>query len=461
MTAGRKFIIDGMGKQIGAWSLERRFLDGFETKRASPRGFIHLYDVSSISDGLIFEGLADYDLSEMSEYFLYLPSLSSNDRQKFADFCASQIGGVVQANWPIVTGGERRSSTLPARLFREGKPIGTITGYEGALLATDIAHEFAEIISGLQSRIEHEAAACALESGFSQKYGMRRILTVGSTSRNTYFDILVDFDLVIETEIPQAKIAREDIERTVKQIVARVVSTTEFASYCGMIGQSSRQNIPFALRQSFFGVRGKDSFVSRHEIQFDGNRHNLIDFTIGRLPQLIGYEVWIQRFLGGLSSKQRIRVTREIRLAKKLLTAMGELYGVGIPGFRGNVVEQLIIQGWDYRSGDGSGSGSLDNSLKLIFEESEGSMEGMPFAEFKTKFPLWHPGWWESEVGFSRLGQGVNILDLLGGGKPELAEQQWKRVNALATSHSEICRSNLDWSVSEVVGRAKELLVPS
>lgn len=456
MTTGS--IIDGAGMQAGLWSFDSRFADGFETPRASPRGFIRIHNISSVSDELTFDGLAESAIGQLTEFFLFAPSLQS--MSGLAASCARSFGGVVHRNWPIIERSKQQCSALPVRLFRKAGNNWNLNGYGEELEATEVSSDIARTINDLQSRIECESEACAHECGFSQKYGTRRIMTVGSTSRGTYSGILVDFDLVIETRLPQAEIARDDIQHLVTAIVYRVLSSTEYASYCGMVGQLDAEGLPFTLNQSFFGVRGKESFVSRHEIVGrEGNRHNLIDFTIGRLPQLVGYEIWIQRFLSSLDDEQRTRIRREIRLTKKLLAAMGGLYGVGTPGFRGNVVEQLIIQGWDYRCHDDSGIGSLSNSLMLIAEENQGSLDYMSFAEFKRRFPLWHPGWWEAEVGLSTSQPGVNILDLLGGGQSELAERQWGRVKALALSHSKVWERNLGWRVSAVVKRANELLI--
>jgi predicted nucleotidyltransferase len=450
-------IKNARGEQVGLWSFDVRLQDGFGAERASRRGFITVCHISNHLDELKFEGLADCQAVGISEYFLGLPPLPPDEKLKLASLYARSLGGVVQANWPVVTGGVRQSSTLPTRLVR-GRAVPIAPGYENALAETDVACGTAVTIAQLQSRIEQEARACVVHNDFSRKYGVRRILTVGSTARGTYADAEVDFDLVIETEVRQNQIARNDIQKMIEDINTRIISSAEYASYCDVIRQPRGGNIPLPLHQSFFGVRGKESFVSRHQIQLGENRHHLVDFTIGNLPQLVGYELWIQRFLGRMRNTERIRICREIRLAKRLLMAMGGLYGVGVPAFRGNVVEQLVIQGWDYRCGDARDFGSLDNWLRLIAEETRGSMDHMQFAEFKSRFPLWHPGWWEPEVGFSPSQKGVNVLDLLGGGDLMLAEQQWRRVKALAISHSQICQRCSDWTISEVVKGARKML---
>lgn len=454
MTEHSRVIVDG-GKEAGHWSFEPRLVDGFGTERALPRGFLQVLDVSSISSAAEVRGLAARDVAGIFECFLQSASLGRDEVIRMAERCAASFGGIVQEQWPLVVSERSRH---PVRVALSKGPARDPDGYGHELEATDIAREVAETIADLQCRIEQEARVSAAETGFALKYDVRRIMTVGSTSRGTYSGHLVDFDLVLDTGSPQAAIPRDDIETTIQDMVKRVTASSEYAAYGQVIGLPGTGQRPCELTRSFFGVRGRESFVSRHGVALGHGHHNLLDVTIGRLPQLVGYEIWIQRFLRGLSEAAKAGLRREIRLAKKLLDSMGSLYGVGIHGFRGNVVEQLVIQSWNYRCVDGSRLGSLRNALDLIGEECGHLSEGMQFAEFKTKFPLWHPGWWEADVGFSASGPGVNVLDLLGGGNSALAEQQWTRVKALARSHAEITDSGTCWSIAKVAGRARELV---
>jgi hypothetical protein len=195
-------------------------------------------------------------------------------------------------------------------------------------------------------------------------------------------------------------------------------------------------------------------------MEFSGKRHNVFDLTFGKLPQLVGYEFWLQRFLSGLAIQDRDEFRREVRLAKRLFSMMGDLYGTGTSGFRGNVVEQFIIQGRDYRC-DGLEGGSLDNSLTLIAEELGSEFLALAFDEYKARFPLWHPGWWETGLGLDPRKEGVNILDLIGGGDVVMAERLWGRLKAIAIAHQRYRHSNTEWNLESVVSAARDLLTRS
>ena len=117
--------------------------------------------------------------------------------------------------------------------------------------------------------------------------------------------------------------------------------------------------------------------------------------TFGKLPQLIGYEIWFRQFLKNLGPLWAERVRSEIRAAKIILKELGEVYGSANHGLRAHAAEQWIIQSFSYRA-SGIPVGTLDNALRLIVEEGATAVRGeaiapLRFEEYKTRFPLWHP----------------------------------------------------------------------
>ncbi len=217
-----------------------------------------------------------------------------------------------------------------------------------------------------------------------------------------------------------------------------------------------RVSLPASIELRSFGIRGKRSLVGRYDAVLPGapaERVLLLDITFGKLPQLIGYEIWIQRFLTALPPELGARVRAEMRLAKSVLRRFPDLYGSSRGGLRGHCIEQLVIQGANYRS-SGYMVGTFDNALRLIFEEGRAApaAEAAPFETFKRRFPLWHPGWWETEAGLEPYARNVDLWDFLGDGEPRAAEQRWRQLFALARTHVRLAQGDADWTVERVVG---------
>src|SRR5262249_40503285 len=340
-------LIGATQQPIGRWTLSIDSFDGFGTGRAGKFGLLTFPELWMHSDDVRFQGESPLCCPDLKNIFVRLPRSAGFSRNRFLSGCAHSFDFVVDSHWPCFAESRIPKPVADARLNpKHGSPLPA--GYDVCVRNVEIRVADAYKVAALQSRVESEAADCATKTGFSKRYGVRRIMTVGSTSRQTYSNVLTDFDLVIETKVVQADISRADLRRLVDELIYRILRTPEFVVYCDLIQETAPLSRRPVVQESFFGVRGKQSFVSRHEMEFEGKRHNVFDITFGNLPQLIGYEIWIQRYLRELSSIDRKQIQHEVRLAKRLLSKMGDLYGLGTSGFRGNIVEQFIIQGRDY-----------------------------------------------------------------------------------------------------------------
>ena len=339
--------------------------------------------------------------------------------------------------------GEAMEFRLAKPLLDAHRPVSPPlpASYFAALEATDPDSETAAPIDALGAAILEIVKSVALEPAFARQWGVVRVMNSGSTSRGTYLGGLVDFDPVVETSVPASQLDPQAMQDAAGKIARAVEAHPAFAAYRKRIGAGS-------LALASIGIRGKESFVVRYEIQIGEARHNLLDITFGRLPQLTGYEIWFQRFLESLSPQTQTRLKREIRLAKKIIKAIPGLYGSAQAGFRAHLIEQWIIQSADYRAG----GMTLDNALRLLAEEAP----RRSFAEYKSQFPVWHPGWREKETGLDPARAGVDLLDLLGNGNAEEAGRTiWPRFIALAEAHAALIESG-SWSADALIAISRK-----
>jgi FMN phosphatase YigB (HAD superfamily) len=301
------------------------------------------------------------------------------------------------------------------------------------------------LVAALQAEIEAAAERAILGSDFDRRYGVLRIMTVGSTSRGTYAAFPADFDLVVQTRCERTEIETSETGLVCDDLIRIVSGSEAFARYAQAIG--SRGGAGGFARPSVelesLGARGPQSLVARYELVWRNSetedRFGFLDVTFGKLPQLIGYEIWTRRLFENLGPAWAERLQSEIRLAKSVLKQLGEVTGSANRGLRAHAIEQWIIQSANYRS-SGIPVGTLDNALRLIADEGAavapgGVLAPRSFEEFKARFPLWHPGWWESEVGFRADVHNVNLWDLLGDGDAAVAEGKWLRLLALALAY--------------------------
>ena len=214
---------------------------------------------------------------------------------------------------------------------------------------------------------------------------------------------------------------------------------------------------PPLIELESLGARGPQSLVARYDLVWPNarstGRYGFLDVTFGKLPQIIGYEISVRRIFKNLGPIWAERLRSEIRLAKSVLRSFGDVYGSANRGLRAHAVEQWIIQSFGYRS-SGVPVGTLDNALRLIVEESAAAEATIPqysFGVFKERFPLWHLGWWESEMGFERGARNVNLWDLLGDGDASEAQQKWRKLIALGLALDRKQSNGETWKIEDLV----------
>jgi hypothetical protein len=368
---------------------------------------------------------------------IYLDASALAARQIAATLTAS--GCWFEDRWRCLPHPALRHDHEFRRLVRPaaaGSPdIAEARGVEGAPV---LDSGTCDLIRELQARIE-EIAAAVLAAGPGQTLGASRIMTVGSTSRGTFTSLPVDFDLVIATEREQDQIDHRVASAVCRSIASEVARAAQLRTYWQAIPTRTaplKEPEP-EVALEWFGVRGRQSLVGRLELQWSdaSARKSLpfIDITFGRIPQLIGYEMWIRRYFGLLGTANADRLRHEIRLAKTVLKRWGRVYGSANRGLRGHAVEQLVIQSHRYRA-SGHAFGTFGNAMRLIAEEATGSVSTdlASFDRYRRAFPLWHPGWWETEAGFAPLGHNVDLWAFLGDSDPQAAAERWRELTDLA-----------------------------
>lgn len=342
-------------------------------------------------------------------------------------------------DWPCVphpTLGLERTVSRVVRVASEERPNQSECGVLSA--SPPIDEEMCTLIADLQTGIEKIADA-VLAAGPGRELGARRIMTVGSTSRGTFTALPVDFDLVILTDRPQDEFDHRVAKSLCRSIADAMARDASFRAYWQAISARAAAKtglLPGAALE-WFGVRGKQSLVGRIEAQWSdaGTRTALpfIDVTFGKLPQLVGYEIWIRRYFERLGPRNAHRLRGEIRRAKSVMKRWGRISGSVNRGLRAHAIEQLVIQAHSYRSA-GFPFGTFRNAMLLIAEEAIDWDDGeaSSFDRYRRAFPLWHPGWWESEVGFGPFMHNVDLWDFLGDGDPQAAGERWRELIELA-----------------------------
>lgn len=415
--------------------------DCFGILRAKPVTFI------ALKETVQQQQLADFYL--VGEVYLR-PESNSVDGQFLTD-----------KFWPILP---ERSAQLPKELYRLSQSHRAVedTGLFGRAyseisqsLIPDQAFE--NLLHRLEMRIleitNHEIS----KSGFAGDYGAGSSLNSGSSSRQTYLGTEVDFDIVIATEMSQRDINHERIFSCSETIANRVSACAEFGEYCTINGIN-----PHPLMLSEIGARGKESFVARYKLQSNSkNSFIFLDLTFGFLPQLVEYTNWINSYFSSLPVEKALRCQAEIRLAKALFRAVPDLCGTAVKGLKPHIIEQLIIQSFDYRS-SGEDVGTLDNALQLLFEEAVITVDAckwriQSFQVFKECFPLWHPGWLappERTVAPSF----VNLWDLLGSGETEIAAQKWAILMAVSIAYQQLRSHNETFNIPGFVKKVRSFI---
>lgn len=460
-------IIRPDGTILGSCKFSRVHEDPFGNVRTRPQIVAAVLGVDTVPSSSLrlspLNPVLDFIAGSSDVYFSV--ERASGADIALAELVARMLGRDIDAHWPLFCDAPNSSKRGQ---FRGIMPGGTLApsmppGYGEALSATDLTELQERTIADLQTVIEDCAKSLVHALDFDRRYLVRQIMTVGSTSRGTVAALPADFDLVIHTETSQRGIDRTVLRAIGEQLRDCVVAQSAFDRYCEMISAAR----PSQLVLASIGARGKEeSYVARYELLSPAGpaaTHICLDITFGRLPQLIGYENWFRRYIDRLSSDLRKRLQREIRLGKRLLRAAG-LYGSSAKGFRGHLAEQWIIQSYNYRD-SGLPIGTLDNALRLIGEEAGAIMDGRPllacdFDDYRQRFPIWRPGWWNTEAGDGPAQSTVNLFMLLGNGDPASAASVWARCVALATAHARAVEEKT-WTLPSVIARMQALLPAS
>jgi predicted nucleotidyltransferase len=370
----------------------------------------------------------------------------------------------VSPSWPPMAPPPSAESPQVLHLYANGPdPRGEGAfrdSYEQALLAT----EADPTTAALFEQLKHEAEAIVREAAsgeFEQAYGTTAVMVVGSSLRATYAALPADIDIIVLTRAAHDEFDLEHLRGVLRDIAGRIESSAAFLAYCqqARLGPGARAQ---RLDLSFLGLRGTGSLVARFDVHWGDTREErslFLDISFGRIPRAIGYGLAMSRYLDGLPEPHRLRLQREIRLVRRLFKATGGLYDSPERGLRAHTIEQWLIQARGYRS-SGIQTGTLDNLLRFIAEEGvtgPGALELMDFQEFKSRFPVWHPGVWETQV-VPPGSPAVTLLDYLGDGDAVVAQEKWVRLMRLARAYVRFHAEDRAWSLHELAaaGRAGE-----
>jgi hypothetical protein len=365
--------------------------------------------------------------------------------------------------WPVFPFGVAASGTTVRRISRSNGAAAAGNKFDASAEANRqslrLPERAREVVQELQRALENIAAGIS-NSAFASKYGVERVLMVGSTSRGTYASLPVDLDLAVMTRCNRTDIAAEDAQAMSDEIARRLGRSAELAAYSRLLYESDQDATPISIEFGDIAVRGHQSLVTRYDLVVEGagiqKKSLLLDITYGRMPHTLGYEIWIRRYLSSLAPEWAERLRAEIRLAKSVLKQTKTLYGSAQHGLRAHAVEQMIIQSFNYRA-SGLPIGTFDNAMLLLWEELgdlDCSNPRSVYEDYKRKFPLWHVGWWESEVGLDRNAGSFNFWEFLGDGDPDAADERWATMARLARLYYEYKDSDLPWSLEGLARHA-------
>ena len=376
--------------------------------------------------------------------------------------CVNEHNYAVDEKWPVIQIGQSAHNGVTMRIGQKDHEKGVFErSYLTAAERTDSPVHVQEAVLRMQAEIEAVVGDACRLCGFDQYYEVQKIATVGSSNRGTYVEVPPDFDVIVMTSVSQKKLDREHIRLVLDLVGTRLSKSTIFKEFCHTVEYEFAGN-ENQLVLSSLGVRGQASLVARFVLSARPERE-FLDLTFGNLATAVGYEVWFQRYIKSLTPYDRLRFQREVRLAKQLIRAAhGELYGSAVHGLRAHALEQWIIQAHDYRY-SGVNVGTLANLFHFIVEEgavplSEHEYRLIPFQAFKTKFPVWHPGVWEVEVGSNAQRTPLNLLDFLGDKDEQLANTKWLHLFVLALTFCEQQRDDLLYSPQALLQKAATVL---
>ena len=323
-------------------------------------------------------------------------------------------------------------------------------GYARELAATAISPEVAARVARQEALLVGSLETALRDGGLWQSCGIRRVSSIGSTDRGTYVDADADYDLMVETRVNHAQIPLEPLAMALRGMAVHLSQSAGPAAGGAVLEMSS------------LGLRGTASLVARFEWRRAAGSAHFLDITLGDSPRPVNYSRAVRHHLEALPAADAERLRREIRLAKRCLKRLGQVYGSAETGLRPMTIEQWVIQGARLRE-SGCKHGSFDNALAWVAEQAvtqdqAGALRVEPFAGFKARNPLWRPGADQGMPETGPDGERINLFDLLGNNQPPLAQEKWRRLACLALVHQAWRRESRGWSVEGLVQAAERVL---
>ena len=373
-------------------------------------------------------------------------------------------------NWPATNVHEAHPNhPRVQRIIKRSRHPETLAGFGRSYLSwlakTNPRKEFHDCVDRLRITIVRIANELIDVSSYFKSVGAESGTMIGSIARGTYNGRKIDFDLLISTALRRDDLDKTQLRDLSDKLIGRVARLPIMHEFC-RLAYGRRARITPSLFG--FGVRGKNSFVVRYALALPGDAaagggcQPFLDVNFGNLPQLIGYERSIQIYFTGLSAKERRHLQQEIRFARLVLQGFADLYGSRDKAFRAHVVEQLIIQAYDYRS-SGYGVGSFLNALQLLLDEATCPLNDTKrrcsdLGSFTERFPLWHPGWLDQSVISFGDRRRVDLWSILGDGHAPSADSKWKMLISLASSLNYFVVKKEEWSVPSLLLRARSIM---
>jgi hypothetical protein len=444
-------------------------IDAFGSRRFTPQYFV-LIDATNTTDGL--HESEDHNLDVLIETLNRLNCFElilrcSTRCRSVSDLVTALLacaGFCHDVNWPVSV-----SPDMPERgtFMRMSRRQDILAGdafadaYREALRRFSPAEAIRQVVNDLQADILRLANNQFTQSEFDAAHHVQWVMMAGSTSRMTYEAFPVDFDLVVLTEKDHSQYDPHLVRQMTEELLASVTALPSFRQFTHSVSEflgAKLRAVP-AVELASFGERGTQSLVARYDLIQPGvkepKRYGFIDVTFGRIPQLAGYEIWVQRLFRRLGPKPAARLQSEIRLAKAVFKRLGDVYGPLARGLKAHSIEQMVIQSLNYRA-SGDVVGTLDNLLRLIAEEASDILEPAnkaipPIELFSERFSFLHPGWWEQEVGLADTGKNLDLMAFLSTHGEAAANAKWRRIVALARAYNQIASSRKPWTIETLM----------
>lgn len=342
---------------------------------------------------------------------------------------------IVDASLPVVDSDPR---DLPDQRGEFG------ASYRAALVATESSPAVHAVVAGRERRALALLAAQWQAGDFTARYGLKRLLSVGSTRRDLYGQLPVDFDLMVETEVPQDRIDRDHLRPLLLRLTEQIAAAPEFRPL-------PEEGVQLeAVTLASFKLHGQGSLVGRLDAILEQNdgvkrRFPLVDITFGNLARTANYALWMDAFFARLPSDLARRQKQEIRLAKRLFKALGVMYGLAETGLGSIAIEQWVLQG-PTRISCGIPVGTLDGLLRHVAGAGDAHSS---FADYARRWPVWRPGCSDDEIPTGQIRPGINLLDAGAFGE---ATDPWWRIVAMAGRYVRLRAENAARSPETLAG---------